>query len=143
VRKGRLLAAALVLALPGCGGHTASSPSAVVRAWSKALNAGQNDRAADLFASGAEVVQDGSEIRLRGHRDAVDFNRALPCSGRIVELRTRGNLVTATFVLGDRESSRCDGPGQRARAVFRVRGGKIVLWHQLPGPATVPTTPVV
>jgi hypothetical protein len=143
VRKVELLAGLLVLALSGCGGHAASSPSAVVRAWSKALNAGKNERAADLFATGAQVVQGGTEIRLRGHGDAVDFNRALPCSGRIVGLRTRGSLVTATFVLGDRPTSRCDGPGQRARAVFRIRHGKIVLWHQLPGPATVPTTPVV
>src|SRR5205085_11581107 len=125
----------------GCGSNATgpSSPSAVVRAWSHALNAGDNGRAADLFAGGAEVVQGGTEIRLRGHGDAVAFNRALPCSGRIVGLVARDGLVTATFVLGDRPKSRCDGPGQHARAVFRIRRGKIVLWHQLPAPAQVPT----
>ena len=36
----------------------------------------------------------------------------------------------ATFVLGDRRHSQCDGPGQEATAIFKVAHGKIVLWHQ-------------
>jgi hypothetical protein len=142
VRTHLAIALALLLALPGCGGH-AASPEAVVRAWSKALNAGDNARAADLFAARATIVQGGTELRLEDPKDALDFNRALPCSGRIVELHRRGSLVTATFVLGNRAASHCDGPGERARTVFRVRRGKIVLWHQVPVPGRVPTTPTV
>ena len=61
---------------------------------------------------------------------AEAWNSALPCSGRIVSIKSHGQTARATFVLGDRQHSRCDGPGQRATAIFRVVKGKIVLWHQ-------------
>ena len=136
------LAAALLLALlAGCGGGKAS-PESVVRAWSKALNAGDNQGAADLFAPGAQVVQGQVVLRLRTHADAVVWNAGLPCSGKIVALSTSGATVTATFLLGDRPTSACDGPGHRATAVFRIRSGKIVLWHQVPT-ATPPPPPAI
>ena len=136
------LAAAVLLALPaGCGGGK-SSPESVVRAWSKALNAGDNSGAADLFAPGAQVVQGPVVLRLRTHADAVVWNAGLPCSGKIVALSARGATVTATFLLGDRPTSACDGPGHRATALFRIRGGKIVLWHQVPN-APPPPPPTI
>jgi limonene-1,2-epoxide hydrolase len=135
----RFLAALAVagLLVAGCGStsHRAprqASPAAVVRSWSTALNSGDNERAARLFALHAEIVQPGLDVRLQSHADAVAFNTSLPCAGRIVDLQTDGDTVTATFVLADRPGSPCDGPGQKARAVFRVADGKIVLWHQLP-----------
>src|SRR5919204_5769979 len=137
-----LAAAVLLVLLAGCGGGKAS-PESVVRAWSKALNAGDNQGAADLFAPGAEVVQGPVVIRLRTHADAVVWNAGLPCSGKIVALSTSGATVTATFLLGDRPASACDGPGHRATAIFRIRGGKIVLWHQVPEPASPPTPPAI
>ena len=141
-----LLLTGAVLALIGaaCGGGSTSAEG-VVRAWSSAVNAGDNETAADLFATNAEIVQGGAEQRFRTRADAVDWNAGLPCSGRIVQLQARGAEVTATFVLGDRPTSRCDGPGAKARAVIRVRHGKIVLWHQVPVPQPPPleTTPVV
>ena len=123
----------LALLPVGCGAGT-SSPESVVRAWSRALNAGDDDGAADLFARGAEVVQGDRVLHLHTHAEARDFNRALPCSGRIVALAVHGDEVKATFVLGDRPSSICDGPGEKAAALFRIRGGKIVLWHQVAVP---------
>src|SRR5439155_25618553 len=106
----RWFAAALILALlAGCGGGGKASPASVVRAWSKALNAGDNDAAADLFAPRAEVIQGRVVIRLRTHADAVAWNSGLPCSGKIVGLYTRGATVTATFLLGNRPTSACDG----------------------------------
>ena len=125
------LAFALGLAavVAGCSSN-GPSPESVVRAWSQELNSGDNDAAARLFAPGAEVVQGGNAIHLDTHAEAVAWNAALPCSGRIVSIKTRGDTTTATFVLGDRQKSKCDGPGERATAIFRVRKGKIVLWHQ-------------
>jgi limonene-1,2-epoxide hydrolase len=135
--------ALLVLALASaCGGGSASSPESVVREWSDALNAGDNEHAADLFAHGAQVVQGKSVLFLQTHDDAVQFNSALPCSGRIVDVQTDADMATATFVLGDRKRSRCDSPGQKAVAAFRVVNGKIVLWHQLPSPTPPPAQPV-
>jgi limonene-1,2-epoxide hydrolase len=132
-----LLCAALAVLAAGCGGSPPSTES-VVRAWSQALNSDDNKSAADLFAPGAEIVQDGSIVRLRTHADAVRWNSSLPCSGRIVSIRSKGQTATATFELGDRTHSRCDGPGERATAIFRVIKGKIVLWHQTPNPASPP-----
>jgi limonene-1,2-epoxide hydrolase len=132
----------LLALLAGCGGEKAS-PESVVRAWSKALNSGDNQSAADLFTPGAQVIQGPVVIRLRTHADAVVWNAGLPCSGRIVALSTRGATVTATFLLGNRATSACDGPGHRATAVFRIRGGKIVLWHQVPSAPTPPSPPTI
>jgi limonene-1,2-epoxide hydrolase len=129
VKAGALLAAVLVATLVGCSGSPPSSES-VVRAWSQALNSDDNETAAKLFAPGARVVQGNSVLRLRTHREALAWNSSLPCSGRIVSIESKGETAKATFVLGDRTHSRCDGPGQKATAIFRVVQGKIVLWHQ-------------
>jgi len=120
-----------VLVGAACGG-SGSSPSAVVHAWSKALNADDNERAASLFARGAAVVQGGRLLYLKTHRDALVWNARLPCSGRIVSLRSNGSAVTATFRLHDRKSGRCgDPPGAEAIAVLVVEHGKIMLWDQI------------
>ena len=103
-----------------------------MRAWSHALNTGDNERAAALFARNAHVFQGGRALLLRSRADAVAFNAALPCSGKILSVTTKGDTATATFLLGDRPESACDGPGQHARAQFEVRKGKIVVWRQLP-----------
>jgi limonene-1,2-epoxide hydrolase len=129
-----LLAAAF---LGACGGGPPSAES-VVRAWSNRLNEEDNEGAAKLFAAGAEVVQPGRTIRLATEQQALAFNEALPCSGEIVDLEAEGETVTATFVLGDRNESRCDGPGAEVKTVFQVVDGKIVLWHQLPSAAQPP-----
>jgi limonene-1,2-epoxide hydrolase len=117
------------LVVAGCGSKP-PSPESVVRAWSEELNQGDNQAAAKLFAPGAEVVQAGTTRRLDTQAQAVAWNAALPCSGRIVSIKTHGDTTTATFVLGDRQQRKCDGPGRRATAIFRVHKGKIVLWHQ-------------
>jgi limonene-1,2-epoxide hydrolase len=124
--------------LVGCG-STPPSAESVVRAWSQELNTGDNNDAAKLFAPGAEIVQAGTTLRLNTEAQAVAWNAALPCSGRIVSITTSGNLTRATFILGDRPDHKCDGPGQKATAIFRVRKGKIVLWHQT---STAPPAPV-
>jgi limonene-1,2-epoxide hydrolase len=121
-----LLAAAL---LAGCGSHTAS-PTDVVRAWSAALDRNDNEGAARLFDDGSTIVQNG-ELTLATHADAVRWNAELPCGGTIVAIEKRGgNDVLAVFRLRERPGHRCDAPGTKAAALFRVRDGKIELWHQ-------------
>ena len=138
------LAAAALAA--GCGAHKPAaqpaSPESVARAWSKAINAGDNEAAARLFAPGAVVVQ-GPEIVLRTHADAVAWNAGLPCAGRITAVMVDGERATVTFVLGRRPGQVCGGPGQKAAAVFTVRHGKIVLWHQIPPPGGPQTGPAI
>jgi hypothetical protein len=107
----------------------------IVSAWSEALNSGNNEAAADLFAPGAVVVQNGLAAELTTHADAIAFNASLPCSGRIVEMTTEGEVVTAVFELGDRTTGACDAaPGTRAAAQFLIRAHKIIAWQQIPVP---------
>jgi hypothetical protein len=128
----RALAIALVVALAaGCGGHKAASPESVVRAWSTAIDRGDDEAAANLFAPGAVVIQ-GYQVVLRTHADAVEWNAGLPCAGHITSLTVDGDEVTAVFRLGQRPGHVCDGPGQEATAIFKVDKGKIILWHQVP-----------
>ena len=112
--------------------QAAATPAQVVRAWSRALNANENKRAAALFAPNARVVQPGLDVRLSSKALRLAFNESLPCSGRIVRITVTGNRALATFVLGERPKHRCDGPGDKAAALFVVRNGKIVLWKQVP-----------
>ena len=129
-------------ALSGCGSGSPNTES-VVRAWSQALNQGDNETAGKLFASGAQVIQGHMVLTLKTEREAVAWNAALPCSGRILSIHSRGQTATATYLLGNRTPNSCDGPGQRATALFKVVHGKIVLWHQTDQPAASPQSPSV
>ncbi len=124
----------VVLAVTGCGGTKTASAPAVVRAWSAALDRNDNERAALLFADGARIIQNG-EATLATHADAVRWNAALPCGGRISHLEVQGNgQVLAVFELAERPQHRCDASGDQAAAIFQVENGRIVLWHQTPVP---------
>jgi hypothetical protein len=91
-----------------------------------------------LFADGARVIQ-GDVETLATHSDAVQWNASLPCGGTITLLEPRSNgEVLAVFTLTDRPQHLCDGPGDRAAALFQVKNGKIVLWHEVDVPAFPP-----
>jgi limonene-1,2-epoxide hydrolase len=124
------LLVALAAGLAGCGGE-ARGPESVVEAWSDAVNDGDNERAARLFADEAQVVQGGRTLVFHDRSEARAWNAALPCSGRILKIDAKDDLAEATFVLADRGETACDAPGATARVLVRVRDGKIVLWHQL------------
>ncbi|HZS23447.1 MAG TPA: nuclear transport factor 2 family protein [Gaiellaceae bacterium] len=138
MRRPALLAAVLAVAAVGPASASTATPASIVRAWSKALNANDNQRAAGLFAVGARVIQPGLNVPLRSHALAVAFNDSLPCAGRIIKIAVSGNKATATFVLGHRPKHRCDAPGAKAAAVFTIRAGKIVRWQQVPVPTPPP-----
>jgi len=131
LRFGFALGLVLLVATSGCGGGS-STPESVVRAWSAALGAEDNERAGSLFAEDAVVIQGSTATTFHTHADAVRWNSRLPCAGRIVALTHRGSTATATFRLGDRKSGPCGAPDEaEATAVFVVEGGKIILWDQI------------
>jgi SnoaL-like domain len=115
----------------GCGGGDAKSPEEVVLSWSQALNVGDDEAAAGLFADGA-VVQAGRQTTLTDHEDALAFNALLPCGAKIVKQSLKGDEVTATFTLTRRPDHMCDDTGETTVVVVRMKDGKITLWHQLP-----------
>jgi limonene-1,2-epoxide hydrolase len=132
VRRAAILLA--LLALAGCGGQRSPSAASVARAWSAALDQNDNEAAARLFADDARIVQ-GGELVLRDHAAAVQWNAMLPCGGVIESVIPQSKTdVLVVFRLGERPQHRCDGPGTRTAALFRVQGGKIVLWHQTQAP---------
>ena len=137
-----LALAACLLTVAACGGSRSSTPESVVRAWSAALNRADDGAAAALFAPGARIIQGDTEFVLTTHAQARAWNGGLPCSGTIEKLETKGELVTATFLLEDRPGHTCDAPGARALAVVHVHAGKIVLWHELASEGGAPV-PVV
>jgi hypothetical protein len=123
---------AILAACAGSGNEEPPSAEELARAWSRALNAGDNRAAGALFAIGAHIEQSGFVLRVRMPEDAAVWTASLPCAGRIVAVEHEGDDAIATFLLSDRETSRCDAPGGHAKALFRVRDGKIVLFRQLP-----------
>jgi len=129
-RAAVVVAGALVLV---GGAPAASSPASVVRSWSAALNKGNNEAAANLFAKNAIVAQPGYTLPLKTHKLAVLWNKSLPCAGHILWITVKKNVADAAFRLSDRSPvQRCDAPGTRARAAFTVVNGKIAAFVQLP-----------
>jgi hypothetical protein len=124
----------LVLAPTADGATSPAAAKQIVRTWSARLNAYDNEGVARLFARPATFVQPGGSYRLRTTADIVLWHRLLPCAGRIVSIKVRGEYATAVFALANGKNRRCDAPGQKAAAVFRIHNGRIVSWTQIPVP---------
>jgi hypothetical protein len=107
---------------------------AVVRAWSKRLNAGDNAGVARLFTVPATLIQGPYTYRLTTRADIAEWHSGLPCSGKILSISFRGNRATAVFRLGNRGSTQCDDPGGLAAARFTIVNGKISVWEQVAVP---------
>ena len=127
-----LLLLLFAVVVSGCGRDDSSDPTKVVESWSQAINASDDETAAALFAPDAVVIQDGRRTTLNGEAEALAFNSALPCGGKITKTSIDGDEVTATFTLTRRPGHMCDGTGEAAVAVFQIADGKITLWHELP-----------
>jgi hypothetical protein len=126
-----VLGVALVLVLSACGGSQGSA-SDVVRAWSAALGAYDNERAGSLFAPNAAVVQGDRLLRLHTHQQAVVWNARLPCASTTVSLHENGNAVQATFRLREGNKRPCRDPaGAEAIVIFVVEHGRIILFDQI------------
>jgi hypothetical protein len=122
----------LLLALPACGRASGPSAANVVRDWSAALDAYDNERAASLFAPNIAIVQGDQLRRLRTHAEAVSWNARLPCTGKIASLKQNGSAVEVTFRLRSGRHRQCEDPaGAEVIAMLVVEHGKIVLWDQI------------
>ena len=148
-RRATALACALVLAVgaAGCGSDAGeadaptpegalaqSEDERVINAWNDAVNAGDYDRAANLFAPGA-IVQQIVETRLRTHADAVEFNSGLPCRADVTGIREEDDGSTVgEFSLREGRTGEC-AEGGNAEVRFVIRDGQIEEWRQLPTPA--------
>ena len=112
-----------------------------MRAWSDAVNSGDDARAAKLLARGAIVVEGASEQVLYTPADAERWSRAQPCGGLVRTLETNRDIVTVTFLLGDRGApGSCAAAGGTLTAEFEVRHKRIVFFRRL---SSSPARPAV
>jgi hypothetical protein len=116
---------------------------ALVRTWSRLLNADDNKGIARLFSLPAVFVQGQNAYRLRTYAQIAAWHGGLPCSGKIVSLSLNGRYATAVFRLGNRGQSTCDAPGSLAAARFGIVRGKIVSWEQVATPGEDDSGPPV
>ena len=135
-----ILAASVVIPSAAASGtDTPTEAKRVVRAWSVRLNAYDNAGAAPPWTNVAGRENSRAALRLRTAADIALWHRLLPCAGQIVSITVKGERATAVFVLANGRNRRCDAPGARAAAVFRIRDGKIRSWTQVPVPPQGPT----
>jgi ketosteroid isomerase-like protein len=118
----------LAIAAAGCGGSSHRTPAQVVRAWSAALNRGDEAAAAALFDRKAVFVAGDHQTVLRTRAEALALHRAMGWCGPIVMLVANGNEVEAQFSLALRPRGHCERGGrERGSVYFRIRDGKIVF----------------
>ena len=140
-----MVIAVVLLAPAGCGGggeggggreaapNSAQSHTTdrqIIRNWVSALNDGDFEMAARYFAPGA-VVEQATEMTLRGREAAIRFNRNLPCRAEVTDFEDEGRTTLAAFRLREGHEGRCT-EGGRARVRFVIDGGLIEEWRQLP-----------
>jgi ketosteroid isomerase-like protein len=107
---------------------------ALVREWSKRLNANDNAGVARLFRVPATIVQGPYLYRLTSRDQIAQWHEGLPCAGRVLSIKVKRAFATAVFRLANRGSKPCDAPGELAAARFKIVDGKIVSWQQVPVP---------
>ena len=130
MRRAQLFLVVLAVAAAGCGGSSHRTPAEVVRAWSAALNRGDEEAAAELFGPNAVFVAGDYQTVLRTREQALAFHREMVWCGPIVRLRAHGDEVEAQFSLASRR--RCERGGrERGSVYFRVRDDKIVFFDQI------------
>jgi hypothetical protein len=122
----------LAVAAAGCGGSSHRTPVQVVRAWSSAVNRGDEEAAVALFGPNAVFVAGDYQTVLRTRADVLAFHREMVWCGPIVRLAAHGDEVEAQFSLASRPTAHCERGGrERGSVYFRIREGKIVFFDQI------------
>lgn len=151
------LAVLAPIALAGCGGgdeapgSTATAPMGssaesadadpgdleVIKGWSEALSDGDVREAAGYFATPSSTQNGPIGIEIESLRDAIVFNKSLPCAAEVIDAETADGRTTATFLLGERPGGDCGGgSGGEAATEFRIEDGKIVDWRRVDTPGS-------
>jgi SnoaL-like domain len=131
--RARCFLIVIAVAAAGCGGsHGHKTPAQVVRAWSAALNRGDEEAAAALFGPKAVFVAGDYQTVLRTREQVLAFHREIVWCGPIVRLAAHGDEVEAQFSLASRPTAHCERGGrERGSVYFRIRDGKIVFFDRI------------
>ena len=134
------IACAAALTLAACDSDEediAASHERTIRAWSRELNAGHYQRAADFFIRGV-IIDQGVERQLITRAQIVDFNRGLPCRADVTRVVEERLYTLASFRLKRGPGGPCSGT---VRVRFAIHDGKFSQFRQLPGQAAPPGDP--
>ena len=104
----------------------------VISDWIDTLSEGKPEQAADYFAV-PSIAQNGTDpITLTSRDQVIAFNRSLPCGAELVNARSEGRFIQATFRLTERPGGSCGpGVGGLAQTAFVIENGKIAEWRRL------------
>jgi hypothetical protein len=136
----RAAALALAVMLGACGSDDedrAESNERTIRAWSRELNAGHYERAADFFIRGV-IIDQGVERQLVTRAQILEFNRSLPCRADVTRVVEERLYTLASFRLKRGPGGPCHGT---VRVRFSIHGGKFSQFLQLPGQSAPPGDP--
>jgi hypothetical protein len=112
----------------------------VIRAWNKAENAGNYQKAASYFAKNAVVIQ-SYILQLINRHFAEEWNSGLPCRADITFIKGEQATTLAGFDLREGPHGKCKEGGS-AQVRFTIRGGLIRQWRQLPESEQAPAPAV-
>jgi hypothetical protein len=115
----------------------AAAHERAVRGWSRELNAGRYQRAADFFIRGV-IVDQGVSRQLITRAQIVECNRSLPCRADVTRVVEERLYTLASFRLKRGPGGPCHGT---VRVRFAIRGGKFSQFLQLPGQTAPPGDP--
>ncbi len=126
-------------------GPAAAGDVAVIRGWADALRRGDVRAAALYFRIPSVFVDGSSSVEIDSLPEAEAANEALPCGARLISASRHGPYVNALFALTGRPGpggGNCgSGAGQRARTLFLIRDGQILVWLVAPKTSQPPATP--
>jgi len=145
MRRLALLYLPLALTLLGCGGGDAQAPTvsvpgnadpadvAVIEEWSRTLQEGDVDGAAELFALPSVAENGPAVVEIEDRNDARLFNASLPCGARLVRATSEGDFTVATFRLTERPGPGVCGAGSggEAKTAFVIEDDEIVEWRRV------------
>jgi hypothetical protein len=137
------------LALPRGVPDRASGPAdaasvRVIRHWLAALNRGDIERAAHVFALPSKFQNIGTPVlTIDSEQERIAVNLSLTCGAKAVQTGGAGRFTIVTFRLIERRGGDCgQGAGGTARGAIRVARGRIHEWYRLPDrPGGQPNAP--
>jgi hypothetical protein len=115
-------------------GRADADATRTIRAWSKALRAGDVAGAASFWALPAKVQNATPVLTLSSRDDVRVFNGSLSCGAVVTGAggAPRGFTIVR-FRLTERRGGACgSGVGHSAETAVLVRGGLIAGWYRLP-----------
>jgi hypothetical protein len=105
----------------------------VIDRWLRALQRGDELRAARFWANGSKFQNATPVLTINTPIEKVAIQKSLPCGARIKSAAGPAPFVVLVFTLTRRPGGDCGtAAGSTARGAIRVAHGRIAEWYRLP-----------